>query len=122
MTPNDFLLKYEKALESQSWLNIEPLMHSDVCVAFSSGTFKGKQNVQQAFEKTFALIQDEKYSISNIPWVYSSTETAVCTYHFNWEGIINGQHSSGGGRGTSVLINTSDQWQIITEHLGPHSS
>ncbi len=122
MTPVDLIKKYEKALESQNWLNIEPLMHDDVCVTFSSGTFKGKQEVQHAFEKTFALIKEEKYSISNIHWVFIGEESAVCLYNFNWEGIINGQQSSGGGRGTSALIYSSSEWQILTEHLGPYSS
>ena len=122
MTPKDLMQKYEKALESQNWLNIEPLMHNDICVTFSSGTFKGKQEVQKAFEKTFDLIKDEKYSISNIHWVFIGEKTAVSLYNFNWEGVINGQQSSGGGRGTFVFINSSSQWQILTEHLGPYSS
>jgi len=122
MTHIDLMKHYERGLESQNWLNIESLMHDDVCVTFSSGTFKGKQEVQQAFEKTFALIKDEKYSILNLHWVFSDENTAVCIYEFNWEGIINGKHASGGGRGTSVLIKTSSEWQIITEHLGPYSS
>lgn len=122
MTANNLIQDYEKALESQNWAMVEPLMHDDVCVTFSSGTFKGKADVQQAFEKTFALIKDEKYSISNIHWVYSDNKSAVCIYNFNLEGIINGQQSSGGGRGTSALLCADGKWQIITEHLGPYSS
>ena len=122
MTPKELIKHYEKALESQSWSNVESLMHDDVCVTFSSGTFKGKQEVQQAFEKTFAIIKDEKYSITNIHWAFTDENSAICLYNFNWEGIINGQASSGGGRGTSVLIKDSSTWKIITEHLGPYSN
>ncbi len=45
-----------------------------------------------------------------------------CLYDFNWQGIIEGEKCSGGGRGTSVLILEDGQWKIITEHLGPFAS
>jgi len=68
MTPQDLMGKYEKALESQKWQKVEPLMDNDICVTFSTGTFKGKQEVKQVFEKNFSLIKEEKYSISNLYW------------------------------------------------------
>lgn len=122
MTPQNLMQEYEKALASQEWGNVEPLMHNDVCVTFSTGTFKGKQEVQQAFENNFAAIKDEKYAISNLHWVFLGKESAVCLYSFHWQGIINGQQTSGGGRGTCVLVCMSGRWQILTEHLGPHAS
>jgi len=122
MTPQDLVKKYEKAIANQAWESIEPLMHDDVCVTFSAGTFKGKLEVQKAFEKNFVAIKEEKYSITNLYWVYLGSENAVCLYSFNWQGIINGQVASGSGRGTSVLIKSDSTWQILTEHLGPNAS
>jgi hypothetical protein len=122
LTPQEALQKYELAIASQSWASIEPLMHQDVCVTFSDGTYKGLQEVKSAFERNFALIIDEKYKISNVHWAYISNTEAVCLLNFNWKGIIDGELCSGGGRGTSVLIKNNGKWQIITEHLGPNES
>lgn len=111
--------KYELALASQKWSSIEPLMHSDVCVTFSTGTFKGKEEVKKVFINNFSKIKDEKYSISNVHWAFLGEESAVCLYSFHWQGKINGQLCSGGGRGTSALVKVKNNWQILAEHLGP---
>jgi ketosteroid isomerase-like protein len=117
VTPQDLIQQYEEALASQEWQRVEPLMHDDVCVIFATGTFKGKAEVQKAFEDNFSLIEDEKYSISNLHWVFLGNESATCLYDFHWQGLINAQPSSGGGRGTSVLLNVAGKWQILAEHL-----
>ena len=122
MSPQDTMKKYEHALASQDWKSVEPLMHNDVCVTFSNGTFKGLNEVKGVFEKNFASIQEEQYEISNLHWAHISTTEAVCLYDFNWQGIIEGEKCSGGGRGTSVLVLENSQWKIITEHLGPFAS
>ena len=120
MTPDDFLRRYEAALATQDWAQVEPLMHPDVCVTFSNGTYYGRLDVQAAFTKTFALIQDERYSITNVHWVSKDAAYAVCMYHFAWSGVIHGKSASGGGRGTCVLKNESGGWLLLAEHLGPH--
>jgi len=84
VTPNDLLKKCEKALEIQNWHDVEPLLHRDAGVTFSSGTFKDKKEVQHAFENTFNLIKEEKYSITNVTWIHSDVTFAVCLYNFNW--------------------------------------
>ncbi|TDO96976.1 nuclear transport factor 2 family protein [Marinomonas balearica] len=122
MSPQEIIKKYERALASQDWGSVEPLMHKDVCVTFSNGTFKGLLDVKAVFESNFASIKDEEYSISNLHWAHISETEAVCLYSFNWKGVIEGELCSGGGRGTSVLVFEGGQWQIITEHLGPNAS
>ena len=121
MTPQGLLQAYEQALASQDWKNVDPLMHEDVCVTFSSGTFKGKDQVRKAFEHNFAAIEDEEYTIEDLHWTFVGQESAVCLYTFRWQGVINGRPSSGGGRGTSVLVHAAGRWQIVAEHLGPHA-
>lgn len=61
-------------------------MHNNVCVTFSTGTFKGKSEVQKAFEKNFASIKDEQYSITNLHWAFLGSESTTCLYSFNWQG------------------------------------
>ncbi|MCP5095074.1 MAG: nuclear transport factor 2 family protein [Chloroflexi bacterium] len=122
MSPEQFLKNYESALETQDWQAVSPLIHDDACVTFSSGTFKGKADIQQIFEKTFALIKDEEYAIKNVYWISKTEAYAVCLYTFHWSGLINGEPASGSGRGTSVLVNENGQWLLLTEHLGPNAN
>lgn len=122
MTPEDVLKKYELALSSQSWSLVQPLMHKNICVTFSNGTFKGLEEVKTVFESNFSSIKEEVYVISNMYWVHRSETEAICVYNFNWRGVIDGEKCSGGGRGTSVFVCEEARWQIITEHLGPFAS
>ena len=117
--PEDFLKRYESALATQSWDKVEPLIHENCVATFSEGTYKGKQEVESAFRSTFQLIKEERYTISNVDWVLKTNELAVLVFNFKWSGLIHGQHMSGGGRGTSTLINCNGQWQLLAEHLGP---
>jgi hypothetical protein len=57
LSPQDTMKKYERALVRQDWKSVEPLMHNDVCVTFSNGTFKGLNEVKGIFENNFASIQ-----------------------------------------------------------------
>ena len=120
MNPEEFLESYGSALATQDWQSVSPFIHEDACVTFSNGrVFKGKAEVQYAFEKNFALIQDEQYAISDTCWVKKTDDFAVCLYAFHWSGLINGKHASGSGRGTSVLVSKQGKWVLIAEHLGP---
>lgn len=119
--PDDFLREYEDALATQDWERVEPLMHANVCVTFNDGTYPGKPEVERAFRRTFSLIKDERYAISNLHWVSRDEDYAVFIYHFHWSGEIGGQPASGGGRGTPVLKRESEKWLLLAEHLGPHA-
>ncbi len=117
--PERFLSTYETALASQEWEKVDPLIHEDCVVTFNDGTYMGKTAVEGAFRRTFDLIEDEKFNISNVHWVLQKEETAVYIFNFSWSGIIQGKIASGGGRGTSVLIREKGNWQLLCEHLGP---
>ncbi len=122
MTPESVLKDYERALSTQEWSAVEPLMHDDVCVTFANGTFKGRSAVKAVFERNFSVIKNEQYSISKVFWVYKSDTTAVCLYEFNWKGLIDNKQCTGGGRGTTVMVSVKWDWKIVTEHLGPSAS
>jgi ketosteroid isomerase-like protein len=120
MTPDEFIHVYETALATQQWSRVEPLLHSDACVTFSSGAVhKGRRAVQAAFERNFAAIRDETYRISNVHWVVRTPDFAVYLFDFAWSGLIDGKPASGAGRGTAVIVRTGDSWQLLAEHLSP---
>ncbi|TPN82902.1 YybH family protein [Aquimarina algicola] len=123
MNPEEFIKSYERALGTQDWKIIEPLIFENVSVTFSNGEVHiGKENVQKAFEKNFSIIKNEKYTIENIKWLVKDKKYAVYLFEFNWTGIIDGESRSGNGIGTSVLIKESARWKLLTEHLGRKTS
>lgn len=119
MTPEQFIMTYEFALASQQWKNVEPLIHANACVTFSTGKVnKGIVAIKQAYEKNFSSIKNEKYSVTNVHWVTKTNETAVYLFHFHWQGMINGVPAEGSGKGTATLVFEDGQWKLIAEHLG----
>lgn len=123
MKPEEFVQEYEKALSSHGWEAVDPLIHDDASVTFSDGSaHRGKAEVKSAFERNFASIRDESYSISNVYWVIKTPEIAVFLFNFSWKGIVNGRSASGSGVGTSVLANDMGRWKLLVEHLGKHAS
>lgn len=119
MNPEEFIKSYEKALGTQNWEVVEPLISENVSVTFSDGRVHiGKENVQKAFERNFSLIKNEKYSVDNIKWLVKDKKYAVYLFEFNWTGIIESKSVSGNGIGTSVLIKEDAKWKLLTEHLG----
>lgn len=119
MTPEEFINCYEEALSTQDWFVVEPLIHHNCVTTFSSGTYRGKSEVEKIFRRNFDSIKSEHYKISNVHWVTKEVTYAVLTFDYRWTGLINGKRVEGGGRGTSVLVSVAGQWQLISEHLGP---
>ncbi|HID51029.1 MAG TPA: nuclear transport factor 2 family protein [Anaerolineae bacterium] len=120
MNQEEFIKEYERALATQKWEQVEPFIHPDCIVTFTTGTHKGKSAVEKAFRANFESIKDEKYSISNIHWALKSNQFSVFVYNFHWSGIVAGKHVSGSGRGTSSLVNINGDWLLVAEHLGPN--
>lgn len=121
--PDSFIEAYEHALATQTWGNVEPLIHPDVCVTFSNGTtHNGRDAVGSAYSRNFAAIKSESYVISNVRWVTTSDRFAVYLFDFSWTGLIDGKEAGGGGCGTTVLVNTDNGWQLLAEHLGPRAA
>lgn len=117
-SPRDFIAEYERMLSTHSWDKVEPLIHEAAVFIFTEGTFRGKEEASMAFTKTFTLIEDETYRIREVNWTAEGESVAACEYVFEWSGIVGGKETSGGGRGSSVLLKTEEGWQLVLEHLG----
>jgi ketosteroid isomerase-like protein len=114
------LTTYVEKLNTHTWAQIAPCVTNDAVFIFTEGTFIGHAAAKTAFEKTFALIENEVFSLHNIVWTAVTEDVAACHYEFRWKGLISGQESSGGGRGTSILRRVDGRWLITHEHLGPY--
>lgn len=120
MSAREFVSSYERALATQDWRQVAPLVHEDASVTFSDGSVhKGKQAVRAAFERNFEAIADEQYRIRNLHWVLESDDVAVYLFDFEWTGTFDGRQAGGAGRGTSVLVRDGTAWLLRAEHLGP---
>lgn len=119
MQATDFITVYAAALASQDWLKVAPLIHEEACVTFSTGSVhKGIAAIQQAYERNFALIKNEAYTISEVHWLHQGDDMAVYVFNFNWQGIINGERANGAGHGTAAIRRSNGTWKLLAEHLG----
>ena len=110
----------ERALATQDWSAVAPLVHPQACVTFSSGAVhEGKDAVGAAYARNFALIENEAYAISNLRWVRRDDTIAVYLFDFSWSGLIEAKPASGAGRGTAVIVREDGAWRLLAEHLGP---
>lgn len=66
MSANDLFEKYKIEINSHDFSRVEPLVSKDCKFWFSSGTFQGLEQTKKAFEKTWAMIQNEVYSITDM--------------------------------------------------------
>lgn len=112
-----FLAVYEKAANSRDFDQVAPCIADDATFWFTNGTFNGKDEIRKAFEDTWANIQDETYTISDVHWVAANDSVAVCTYKFKSDGVVDGKRQIYEGHGTNVLKRLGDGWQIVHEHL-----
>lgn len=120
MNHSTALTTYVEKLNTHSWDHIAPCVTEDAVFIFTEDTFVGTTAAKAAFEKTFKLIENEVFSLHDIAWTAVTDDVATCRYEFRWKGLISGQESSGGGRGTSILRKVDGRWLIAHEHLGPY--
>jgi ketosteroid isomerase-like protein len=113
MSAKDLFEIYKTEINHHDFDRLEPLISNDCRFWFSSGTYHGLAEVRQAFERTWNLIQDEVYGVTDVHWLSES----VCTYTFTWRGKIDGKECDGRGRGTSCFCREADGWKIVHEHL-----
>lgn len=114
--------RYEEATNSHDISTLRPLIATEATFWFTDGSYVGISNVVTAIVRTFESIQDERYTIRNVEWIAVSTDFAVCRYDFEWIGTVSGERKEGGGRATSVIAKTRDQWQVLHEHLSDRAS
>jgi Tfp pilus assembly protein PilW len=112
-----FLAEYEKATNTHVFSSVIDFIHPEAIYRFTDGDFVGIQAIQNAFEKNWNSIKNEKYRISNLKVITSDTCTATVTYTFEWSGLVDGVQKNGKGRGTNIVICNDNKLQFIHEHL-----
>jgi len=111
------MAEYERAANGHDVQQILALIADDATYWFTDGSYRGREEIAGALERTFATIDDEVYEIRELEWLALSDELAVCRYRFFWRGVVDGQPSSGRGRGTNVVVKRDEAWRVQHEHL-----
>ncbi len=117
MSARDVFETYKVEINHHSFDRLIPLISSECKFWFSSGSYVGLEETCRAFEKTWGMIKEEVYTISETQWLAESERAAVCVYTYHWSGFIDGQKREGKCRGTSCFRNESGEWKIVHEHL-----
>jgi ketosteroid isomerase-like protein len=112
-----FMAAYERAANSHDVEQVLPLIADHATYWFTDGSYRGREEIAGALERTFAAIQDEVYEITELEWVALTNELAACRYRFCWRGVVDGEPRTGRGRGTNVLAKRDGAWQVQHEHL-----
>jgi len=110
---------YIDALATQSWEAAAPFFHQRATVIFTEATYYGKEQVSGAIGKTFSIIRDESFNISNLKWNIITENFASGTFEYVWSGTLQGKRFTNPGRATIVWVLENGSWQIINEHFGP---
>lgn len=116
-TPQECLQEYERRANTHNFAEIAPLIADVAVYWFSDGSYRGLVTIQQAFERTWSYISNERYTIENVHWLSIDEHTATCIYTFRWQGITPNGPAEGTGRGTNIFRKHGGQWQVIHEHL-----
>jgi len=122
MTPTEFMREYLNLARTRDIEALLALIDDDAVFLFSNqSSHFGKDAIRNAICANFDAIQNEDYWISDLTWLVSSDEVAVCVYEFGWVGEIDGAPASGGGRGTTAIRRVADAgglpWCVVHEHL-----
>jgi ketosteroid isomerase-like protein len=113
----NFLEEYERRTNTHQFEEVASLIAEDAVFWFTDGSFRGLEAIQNAFQRTWAVIRDEQYQIVDVEWLSVEPNSAACIYTFRWQGIIDGAIHQGSGRGTSLLRKKGETWQVAHEHL-----
>lgn len=114
-----FMDRYEAALATEIFSNVQPLVHPQATFRFSEGDFVGLSSIKGAFEKTWAIdAQNVRYFLSNVKIVNMDTDSATVLFNWNWSGQSpQGESFEVIGRGTSQVVRVDGELKLLVEHL-----
>lgn len=116
----EFLHNFESLAARKDFSLLSHMVHEEAVFRFNDGDFIGRTAVKEVFEKTWAsaaMVEKEKYYLSEIKVLTTDYNSATATYTYNWEGKYESTPFKIAGRGTRVLVKVDGTLQIVHEHL-----
>ena len=120
---NDVQLALERYIEATNLHDFSAVkfcLHPDAVYWFSDQSCETLPEIQDYFERAWQKVLNEVYWISDLQWLACDSHSAICIYHFHYEGYVDKQYVQGGGRATNVFVLEQGQWLLKHEHLSPH--
>ena len=114
-----FMVRFEAALATEDFANVEPLIHPQAVFRFSEGDHSGMADVRAAMERTWAFeVDDERYYLTDKRVLHSGKGAATVLFTWNWSGD-SAEHGPFKitGRGTVQLVRHEGAIKILLEHL-----
>ena len=115
----NFMSEYQKILMTTDWNKLSDFFQDDCAMIYSDGTYIGKKALKKAFEKTFSLMKNGKFYISDIHCAAITEQFCSCVFELKWSAEICGDKIVGKDRGTCCLVKFNNSWKIVNQHLGP---
>jgi ketosteroid isomerase-like protein len=115
---NSFLNLLEQKYKTQNPAEFVDIINENAFYIFTDGTHTGRKEILKAFAKTWKFIKEEIYHIKDVKWLTVTENLGICSYVFEWSGIIDNEPKSGRGNATNIFVkNQNGNWEIIHEHL-----
>lgn len=113
--------RYVKLINTHDFdLLAREVIAPDAVFVFSDEIHRGLAEVRAAFNRTWAVLPDEVYSMDQVEWLSRGRESAACTFRYAYAGTMQGgRRLEGGGRGMNLLVRRPEGWRIRYEHLTP---
>lgn len=87
---------------------------------FAGESHRGLAAARAAFERTWATIPDEVYTMDGAEWLSRDSASAVVSFRYRYRGTMaDGRVLTGGGYGTNLFRRTGAGWRLVYEHLSP---
>lgn len=93
---------------------------SDAIFVFSDRRDAGIAAVRAGFERTWSILPDEVYEMTDPEWLIDGADAAACAFRYTYRGTMaDGRRLSGGGQGVNLMRRTPAGWRLAYEQLTP---
>lgn len=92
----------------------------DAVFVFSDRREEGIAAVRAGFERTWSILPDEVYEMTDPEWLIDGPDAAACAFRYSYRGTLaDGRPLSGGGQGINLFRRAEGRWRLIFEQLTP---
>lgn len=118
-TPEAAFERYKVEINSHDFDRLaRDVIAEDAIFIFTDAEHRGLAEVRAAFNRTWSVIPDEVYTMSDAEWLAKDKDSALVAFRYGYRGTTkDGKPLSGGGRGTNLYRRTADGWRLAYEHL-----
>lgn len=118
-TPEAAFDRYRALINTHDFDKLaEFVIAPDALFVFTDKTHRGMDEVRAAFNRTWSILPDEVYSMTNAEWLSKDENSALVVFRYSYRGTTReGKSLSGGGHGTNLYKRTPAGWRLVYEHL-----